>query len=1527
MPQQANNNILSFFHPALKNWFENTFEAPTPAQLKGWPSIFKKNNTLILAPTGSGKTLSAFLVCIDELLEKLAAKEKINGVHTLYISPLKALNYDIERNLEVPLNGIQKAASKLNLPVPGIQVAVRTGDTPQKERRQMIKQPPHILITTPESLHLLLTSKQPREILRTIKYVIVDEIHALSENKRGTFLSILLERLQNIADNPFVRIGLSATQKPLEEIAKFLGGYNRVTQDDEVNFNPRPVTIVDAGMRKKLDLRILSPVEDFKSLPGNTIWFDIYQKLLELIQNHRSTLIFANNRATVERITAEINERAGFELAKAHHGSVFRDLRRQIEEELKRGKLAALVATATLELGIDMGAIDLVCQVESPKSVARGLQRVGRAGHVYKSASKGRLLPKTRSDLLEMTVITRAMRNGDVAPIKIPTNCLDILAQQIVALTAMKSCKVDDIYNLIRQAYPYQKLPWVHFLSVIEMISGRYPADTFRDLKPRVSWDIVNNVLHPLPGTQRAAIMGGGAIPDTGQFGCYLEDGVTKIGELEEEFIYERRTGEVFVLGTSNWRIKEITYDRVIVTPAPGEPARMPLWKGEFYNRSFYLGKQLGKFCREFSNKLNDPDCSEWLQQEFFLDNEAAENLYQYVLDQKQKSGTIPDDRTILVESFPDEMGDFRFVLLSPFGGKIHLPWKLAILAQFRRQLNLEPESYHSDTGLIFRYPMENPDSFLQILKSVNSENVEELIIEELANSSFFGLRFRQNAGRALLMPLFHPGKRAPLWLQRMRARDLLEVARLHPSFPIVVETYRESLQDFLALDELKKLLHRIEAQEIKLVVNQARQPSPFASSLMFEFTASYMYEYDQPKQASHGTEILDKYSLDELLHPDRVNKLLDSTAMQEFEKRLQAEQEGYRARTPAELVELLYKIGDLTEEEISTRVNGDWKLFIDTLLKEKRIIRIVIPQVEHSWRWITAEDFPLYREAFADKNANENSPESYKNIFLQQNEKNEALPQEEFFYQKLLTQKISQSEAQSKILERYLQHHTLTTIDQIRCRYPFDELFIRNILNEFQTTKSLVKIPQLKEEEPERWAFRETVERIRRITIRQQRSNVQPCDTAQFVEFLLRWQHRTQSSNLNGIDGVAQILEQLQGLFLPAKIWENEILARRVKDYLPGWLDELSKSGDIVWRGIGARSSSSLAISFTFRENMPYLFFKPQLPDDSSAEKENTTKLRQILQKRGACFLTDLSIESGLSPSGCSSTLWEMIKTGEISNDTFAVIRAGKRTISSSTRNISHYQLSGFSAGKRLGGQRGYRSSAGIGRWFLLPSHNEENLTSEILEFLTRQLLQRYGLICRELYNLEAWQIPWRQIYKTLIRLEWRGEIRRGYFVKGLSGVQFAVPASADELMSLQKRKSDDVTTSRSMILINTWDPANLYGAASPLALLHPLHHDWRLTRHPNNYLILKNGLPILAIEAKGARLIPLRDLSNDEKQQALSLLPQLLDESGGWRNISSIKVEYWDDQPVRNSEVADILKEIGFRDEFKLMVLERMF
>ncbi len=819
------DDVLDRFHPAVASWFREQFGEPTPAQRLGWPAIASGQNALIVAPTGSGKTLAAFLAALDHLW-RTPRLEK--GVRILYLSPLKALNQDVWRNLQFPLEGILARSKAMGTPLPALSVAVRSGDTPSPERARMVRKPPDILITTPESLHLMLTS-QARRILRGVSHVIVDEIHAVCGNKRGVFLALLLERLEAINPASFVRIGLSATQRPLEEVARYLGGLRRV--ETMTSFEPRPVTVIDAGRRRDLDLSVIWPANPDR-LPGaGMIWPAIEDKLAGLVRAHRSTIIFTNNRRTVEKLTSRLNELAvtdgegeAVRAFRAHHGSLSLDERRATEEALKNGELAAVVATASLELGIDMGAVDLVCQVESPGNVSRGLQRVGRAGHVVHGVSRGRLLAKTPADLLESAALCRAMLQGEIEYLRVPRGCLDVLAQQVVACVAMEPWDVPALFDLVRCAYPFHDVTAEAFESVLRLISGRFPTPGLRDLRARVAWDPIHNRLAALPGTAHLALVGGGTIPDTGQFPVYLGDGGPRLGELDEEFVFERRVGETFILGNSAWRIEAIEAHRVVVGKAEGHPGVMPFWHGEAASRSPELGEAVGVLSRELTERLDDPDLLPWLESECRLEATAARMIRQFLARQQRLAGVVPDDRTILIEAFPDQSGELGLAVLTPFGGTLHLGLKLALLGRIRRRLGLTPACLHGDNGLLFRLPkLDEPP--LDLFDGLTAELAENLIREELPDTALFGLRFRQNAARALLMPRPDPAKRTPLWLQRLRAKDLLQVARQFPDFPIVLETYRECLDDDLDLPRVRAFLDAIQNGSIRVVRSTGGDP------------------------------------------------------------------------------------------------------------------------------------------------------------------------------------------------------------------------------------------------------------------------------------------------------------------------------------------------------------------------------------------------------------------------------------------------------------------------------------------------------------------------------------------------------------------------------------------------------------------------------------------------------------------------------------------------------------------------------
>ncbi len=1458
---------LSLFLPPVATWFRERIGEPTPAQRHGWPAIAAGQHTLILAPTGSGKTLAAFLACLDALWREPPLAPR---VQVLYVSPLKALNNDIYRNLQVPLEGVAASARQMGFQLPELRVAVRTGDTPARERQQLIRRPPHVLITTPESLNLLLTS-QARESLRSVRFCIVDEIHALGANKRGVFLSLLLERLEAINAGSFVRIGLSATQRPLEEVARFLGG---MAQDSEAGFAPRPVTIIDAGLRKDLDLQVVSPAPQFGPLPGKSVWPSIYRLLLDEIRRHRSTIVFGNNRRTVERITSNLNELAdeSLDLARAHHGSVSLEVRLQTEQALKEGRLPAVVATASLELGIDMGAVDLVCQVESPGSVARGLQRVGRAGHIVGQKSKGRLIPKTLQDLVEQAVLAREMAAGRVEEIHTPRNCLDVLAQQIVAMVAVESWKVPELYALARRAYPYHDLSAEAFEGVLEMVSGRYPSEGFRDLRPRISWDRVHNQLHALPGSRQLALVNGGTIPDTGQYAAYIAGQDVRIGELDEEFVYERRIGDTFVLGTSVWRIEQIEADRVLVSRAEGVPAMMPFWRGEKVGRSRDLGLAMGRFLRELAGRLGQPDCLDWLQEECRLDAAAARNLHGYVRRQIEIAGCLPTDQTLLVEAFRDQVGDWHLAILSPYGTNLAL--RLVLEGRFRDRYGYQPQCLHHDDGLLMRLAdMDEPP--LDLLDGIEPDEAEKRVLGELINSALFAIRFRQNAARALLMPRTRPDRRAPLWLQRLKARSLLQIARQHSSFPVVVETYRECLQDHLDVPRLRQLLEEIRDGRVTLVKRRADTPSPFASTLLFGFTMAFMYEYDRVDARSAATGTLDGRLLEQLLQPSDQAHLLDPRAVYQVERRLRGL--GKPPRTVEEMAEWLRQLGDLSLAELE----GSMNQFLKQLEEAGRARRIILTGCANPERWILVEEETLYQRAF-----------------LPSPLRGESEP-------------TSPHEAAEAILRRFLHTHALVGLDDVLERYPFDPGWARRKLEEWSVAGELVAVRPREEEQTLQWSAPANLEQVQRGTLALMRREVLTCPPAQFVEFLLRWQYRSPDRRKQGPEGLREVLRRLEGLPLPAEVWEQTVLPGRVEGYQGRWLDEMCLAGDWSWACQNTEDSGPGLLAFLNRTELGN--YPPPLAAATDALPDAETEaVYEHLRQRGALFLVDLAQAVHLPPTRVRAALWNLLRRGLVSNDRLDVIRRGEQPDPANgempveaARRLSMRHM------RRLHVQRPE------GRWYLIPWGMPDTETRAINQ--AYRLLDRYGVVARELALLDPWSLPWRVLYEVLSRLEWAGEVRRGYFVEGLSGAQFALPDAARELAEHPLPASNPSPG----ILVHSLDPANLYGSSAPFEIPGIDGSTRPFVRRSGNWLVLRAGRPVLLIEAHGKRLTPVPGSTSDALAQAVASLGDLLRTGHGVNPRGKVSVEEWDGAPVTSSEGRELLEAAGFLSDYQAMTL----
>ncbi len=1461
---------LGGFLPAVTSWFEETLGEPTQAQRLGWPHIASGRNTLIFAPTGSGKTLAAFLACLDHLWK---TPRKTRGVRILYVSPLKALNQDIERNLELPLAGILASAQARGEPLYPLSVGVRSGDTRPADRQKMVRKPPDILISTPESLHLMLTS-QAREILRSVSHVIIDEIHALAANKRGTFLALLLERLEAISPG-FVRIGLSATQRPLDEVARFLGGRRReVAADGSVRFVPRRVEIVDSGIRKTMDLEVSLPSRGGGPSGESSIWPAIEERLRSLIATHRSTIIFANNRRVVERLTAKLNEPQGDDeggdeppalLARSHHGSLSPEVRRQTESLLKDGELPAVVATASLELGIDMGAVDLVCQVESPGGVARGLQRVGRAGHLVGRTSKGRLIAKSSGDLVESAALARAMLDGEVERLKVPVNALDILTQQVVACVAVDTWEVPALFDLVRCAYPYRDLTASAFEGVLRLASGRYRASTIRDLKPRISWDRVRNTLRPLPGTKRLAVTSGGAIPDTGQYPLFLGEGGPRLGELDEEFVLEQRVGGTFVLGSSTWRITAIEPHKVVVAAAEGRSALMPFWRGEGTGRTTELGLAVGRLCRELAEKRDEPGVLPWLVENYRVDEPSARTLLGLISRQMRQAGAVPDDRTILIETFKDPAGETGLAVLTPFGHKRHHALKLVLGAVLRDRLGIEVAGLHADDGVIFRLPgMDHPP--LDLFRDLTAEKAIECLRGELATSALFGLRFRQNAGRALLMPRPDPSKRTPLYLQRLRAKDLLQEVRKFPDFPIVVETYRECLDEDLDLPGLSEFLSQVESGAIRVATKTGDIPSPFANELIFEFSRRFLYEWDDPVRAAtdRPRPLVDDDDLDSLLHPSSRREGLEPDAIERVETRLRGHNRP--PRSSEEMAEALRELGDLTPGELA----GPMIKFLSVLESDGRASRISFPSSREPERWISGEEVALYQRAFGDAVGTDGDVAP-------------TVPEED-------------EDALLSVVRRFFRTRALVSMGDLTSRYPIDSFTASDLLERMEAEGDLVPLGA-DDGGTEQWADPRNLKEVRSVSVALRRREAVAVTPEAFSAFVARRQGVDPASRLEGEHAVGKVLDQLQGFPATVEAWEREILPRRVADYRPASLDLALAEGSWRWRAESG-SQGDPRVAFVARDFAGGWPSQPEDPVDAISAIQ--AKVEEFFRNRGAAFTEDVAAALGEAPSLVRQALRTLVGLGRITNDRIDVLRSGGELTSESLERSSLADRTSARGRPRLGSYRRPATIRPEGRWSSIEPHNPDPEAS--LLAWADVLLNRYGVLARETVQFDPWAPPWRDLQPLLARSEMRGELRRGYFVEGMSGIQYALPETAEGL-------SRPVPLGGEPMILNTLDPANLYGSGAPFDVPLLEGGTARLSRSASNFLVLISGRPVLICEGYGKRLTGLASASEAEVRAAMAKLIGL---SGANRRV--LKVESYNGIPPTASEAEAWLAEVGF-------------
>ena len=1492
------------FHPVTARWFREVFDEPTAPQRQGWPVIARGESTLILAPTGTGKTLTAFLWCLDRLM--LQERPQGAGCRIIYISPLKALAVDVERNLRSPLVGIANMARRMNVAVHDLEISIRTGDTSQKDRARFRKTPAEILITTPESLYLLLTS-QSSESLRTVDTVIIDEIHALVPTKRGAHLALSLERLEALTKwrggKGIQRIGLSATQRPLEEVARFLGGVDVQTtiaapatglkvgrgfspgiheangigalapeesfpegaseiqsisadilppEDTEswsadivetTNIRYRPVTIVNAAGPKQLKLRIEVPVEDMARLghqeeipsgPASqapkrvSIWNAIHPRLLEIIRERTSTILFVNSRQVAERLAGALNELAGEDIVRAHHGSLAAPQRLIIEEQLKAGKLKGLCATSTLELGIDMGAVDLVIQIESPPSVASGMQRIGRAGHSVGAVSEGIIFPKYRADLVACAAVTRAMHESHIESTCFPRNPLDVLCQQMVAIVAhppnlpppektkKRAAKtisaayshlsadfeqtddavepsesafesgpefsVDELYKIVRSAAPFGGLTRNAFEGVLDLLSGRYPSDEFAELRPRLTWDRIRNVVTARQGATRLAILNAGTIPDRGLYGIFLthsEGKSVRVGELDEEMVFESRQGETFILGATTWRIDDITHDKVLVSPAPGEPGKMPFWKGDGPGRPLEFGRRIGAMVREL-RAMPVPAALTRLVTEHDLGPGAAENLMRFLADQAEATGIVSDDRNIVIERCRDELGDWRVCVLTPFGSRIHIPWAMAVAARIRAAGGPDVETLWGDDGFVLRFPdsdeAPSSDWFM-----VESAEVMDLVLRQLGATALFAGRFREAAGRALLLPRRRADGRAPLWQQRKRAYDLLSVASRYPAFPMLLEAYRECLRDVFDMPALIETLRGIEQRQLRVHVVDTRTPSPFASSLLFSYVSNFLYDGDAPLAERRAQALtIDQDQLRELLGEADLRELLDADAMAEIEEQQQCLIDPFRARTADGLHDLLLRLGDLTQAELSLRVADASVLeSIARLIRTRRLLEV---RIAGEKRLIAIEDGARYRDGLGIP-----LPPGIPAALL------------EPVAQPIL-----------ELVRRYARTHGPFTVEDVVRRFALDPAHAEHTLKLLAAEGRVVEGGFRPGGLHQEWCDSEILRIIRRKSLARLRKEVEPVEQQTLARFLTHWQGLLTPRR--GMDALLDAIENLQGAPLPASLVETSILPARLANYNSGDLDTLIAAGEVSWAGVEPLGERDGRVALYLADKMPLLAV-PRPNAEPMSEREE--KLLTALHQTGASFFTQLheSVGGGY-PGESLDALWSLVWRGLVTNDSLHALRAYVARPESARGNRKQH-------GNGTGAFRSRRTipATAQGRWSLIESRNRAQTliaptSTEATHALALQLLNRYGVLLRECVAAENIPGGFSAIYPVLKALEESGRIRRGYFVAGLGATQFALPAAVDLLRSLRNAPQIPESGKMEFVLLAATDPANPYGS-----------------------------------------------------------------------------------------------------------------
>ncbi len=1516
---------LDSFSPATATWFREVFARPTAAQAGAWQAVSAGENALVVAPTGSGKTLAAFLWALDDLTRSPIPAPK-QRCRVLYVSPLKALAVDVERNLRAPLAGITQTAIRLGQTPPHVTVGVRSGDTSASDRRAINARPPDILITTPESLFLMLTSAA-RDSLRSVRTVIVDEVHALAGSKRGAHLALSLERLQALVaegedTRPMQRIGLSATVRPAERVAAFLGG-------------PHPVRVVAPPAEKTWDLSIVVPVEDMSDLGASastpsavellddddppparppSIWPHVENKILDLINAHRSTIVFANSRRLAERLTAHLNELQAERLgestepaappaeimaqsgassghdgssgvsmiARAHHGSVSKEQRAQIEEDLKSGRLPCVVATSSLELGIDMGAVDIVVQVEAPPSVASGLQRVGRAGHQVGATSRGVFFPNHRGDLIESAVVVERMRAGAIEEVAELRNPLDVLAQQLVAMVSMDEVKVDEAYALVRRASSFRDLPYSAYEAVLDMLSGRYPSEDFAELRPRLVWQRDTGILTGRPGAQRLAVTSGGTIPDRGLFGVFLvgEGNASgkhaagrRVGELDEEMVYETRVGDVFTLGTTSWRVEQITHDQVLVSPAPGAPGRLPFWKGDAPGRPLELGRAFGGFVRELG-ALPAARATSRLREDG-LDEFAARNLVSYLSEQQAATGSLPTDQTIIFERFRDELGDWRVCVHSALGTGVLTPWALAVERAARERYGMEVQATATNDGMVLRVPDTESEPPSAELIIVDIDQLEEVVTEEVSGSALFAARFRESAARALLLPRRDPKSRSPLWQQRMRSAQLLSVAARYPEFPIVLETMRECLTDVFDLDGLLDVQRQIAARSIRIVEVETSEPSPFARSLLFGYVGAFVYEGDVPLAEKKAAALsLDATLLAELLGKDGLKQLLDGDVIAAAEADLQGLSEERRASTTEQLFDLIRTAGPFTRTELTQRSSEgfDPEPALEALVMDRRIVEV---RIAGSPMVAIAEDVPRLRDGLgipvpAGVAASFTAPATH--------------PIED-------------------LVLRWARTHGPFVAGTIARRYGLGRSVIDAACDALVgpgtlVSGSFVDLDGPDGEERRQFCHSTVLALIKRRTLARLRHDVEPVEQVAFARFLAEWQGIGSSGR--GVDAVLAVLEQLSGYALPASAVESVILPARIDGYTPALLDELTAAGEVTWVGDGPIGDADGWIRFSIGDQPPH-------PPQVEPAHYRSQELLAALGGGGAYFFDQL-LPSGVATGDRTeyvAALWDLVWAGLVTGDTFAPVRAltgsgGAHRRPSRPSARTHRGRLSAAALSRSGRMPRVSSPTTAGRWSLV--ERVDVSAPERLAAGVFAQLDRYGVVTRGSVLTEHAEGGFGTAYRALSSLEESGQCRRGYFIEGLGAAQFALTGAVDRLRAQQREPEIPVA-----LVLAACDPANPYGAALPW----PEREGHRPGRKAGALVVLVDGAPIFYVERGGKTL-----LSFTEDKARLAPAAVALAGAVQRGELGKLTVERADGGHVFGSPgVSEALQTAGFR------------